>query len=199
MDKLSTLEQDIGLNFKGPIPGQSLTNSPAQKYPWESPPEFTNVTEAQMHLFAELTEKEKFIALTDALADKVPVDIIVRTILLDGFGKGLWTPDLFLLLIEPLAVIIMAIGERVGIDYVFQDGDQSEADEDDEAAQRKALSRLGQVEQTLKETIKNTSLDKQTEMLAKKVQKGLETIPEPLVESAKENIQSKSLLERTDG
>ena len=93
----------------------------------------------------------------------------------------------------------MAIGERVGIDYVFQDGDQSEADEDDEDAQRKALSKLGQVEQTLKETITNTSLDKQTEMLAKKVQKGLETIPEPLVESAKENIQSKSLLERTDG
>ena len=105
MDKLSTLEQDIGLNFKGPIPGQSLTNSPAQKYPWESPPEFTNVTEAQMHLFAELTEKEKFIALTDALADKVPVDIIVRTILLDGFGKGLWTPDLFLLLLYQLLLI----------------------------------------------------------------------------------------------
>ena len=71
----SQREIDRAQTFDRPIPGQSLTNSPDQKYPWETPPQFTNVTEAQLYLFAELTQKDRFVALTNALADKVPVDI----------------------------------------------------------------------------------------------------------------------------
>ena len=98
MAEISERELMAGQGFNGPVPGQSLTNSPDQKYPWESAPEFTNSTEAQLHLFAELTEKDRFVALTDALADGVPVDILTRTILFDGFSKGKWTADLLLLL-----------------------------------------------------------------------------------------------------
>ena len=36
-----------GLNFLGsmprPIPGQSLTNNPDNPYPWEQPPQFTEL------------------------------------------------------------------------------------------------------------------------------------------------------------
>jgi len=195
----SQREIDRAQTFDRPIPGQSLTNSPDQKYPWETPPQFTNVTEAQLYLFAELTQKDRFVALTNALADKVPVDILTRTILFEGFSRGLWSIDLLMLLIEPLAVIIMALGERVGIDYIFQDGDQDEPDENNEEGNVKGLKKLQEVEKSLKETIKNTSLDKNTQILATKIQEGLEKIPEPLIEAAQESIKSKSLLEKTDG
>ena len=75
-----------------------------------------------------------------------------RTILFDGFSKGKWTADLLLLLIEPLSVIIMALGERVGIDYVMDDDDINKADEDNVEGQQKALGKLHEVEKTLKET-----------------------------------------------
>ena len=196
MMKLSPEEIEATQGFNKPVPGQSLTNPPEQKYPWESPPEFTNVTEAQLYLLAELTEKERFVALTNALADQVPVDIITRTILFDGFSKGKWSTDLLLLLIEPLAVIVMALGERVGIDYVLEDGDQDEPEEDNVEGQQKALGKMTEVENQLKETIKNTPTDKRSELLAKEVQEGLENIPTPVVEEVKETIKQKSLLEK---
>ena len=37
---------DALVNSSRPIPGQSLTDSPDQSYPWESPPEFTNFQKA---------------------------------------------------------------------------------------------------------------------------------------------------------
>lgn len=196
MMKLSPEEIEATQGFNKPVPGQSLTNPPEQKYPWESPPEFTNVTEAQLYLLAELTEKERFVALTNALADQVPVDIITRTILFEGFSRGKWSADLLLLLIEPLAVIVMALGERVGIDYVLEDGDQDEPEEDNVEGQQKALGKMTEIENKLKETIKNTPTDKRSELLAKEVQEGLENIPTPVVEEVKETIKQKSLLEK---
>ena len=90
----------------------------------------------------------------------------------------------------------MALGERVGIDYVMDDDDINEADEDNVEGQQKALGKLHEVEKTLKETIKNKPLDKRSEVLATKVQTGLEELPEPIVEEVKESIKSKSLLEK---
>ena len=51
MERLPLEEYDpAGIEAIGkagrPIPGQSLTNSPDSKYPWEQPPQFTNFKEA---------------------------------------------------------------------------------------------------------------------------------------------------------
>jgi len=196
MNTLSPKEIAMAEGFNGPVPGQSLTNSPDQTYPWENPPKFTNVTEAQLHLLAMLTKKESFVSLTNALADRVPVDIITRTLLFDGFSKGKWSVDLLLLLIEPLAIIIMALGERVGIDYILEDGDQDEPEEDNVAGQKKAIGKIKEVEKQLKETIKKTPIDKRSELLAKEVQENLENVPTPVIEEVKETIKQKSLLEK---
>ena len=37
--------------FEAPIAGQSLTNAPDQKYPWESPPEFTSLEKLEKKYF----------------------------------------------------------------------------------------------------------------------------------------------------
>ena len=52
-------DADTLINYTGPVPGQSLTNSPNQKYPWESPPQLTNRREAELYVLEELTEKNR--------------------------------------------------------------------------------------------------------------------------------------------
>ena len=50
---------DALVNPSRPIPGQSLTDSPEQSYPWESPPEFTDFRQAFNYLAEELLEEIK--------------------------------------------------------------------------------------------------------------------------------------------
>ena len=58
-----------GLEFLGqmqrPIPGQSLTNSPDSPYPWEQPPEFTEIQPAIESLYISLTEDDAYEAIVD--------------------------------------------------------------------------------------------------------------------------------------
>ena len=43
--------------FEGPTPGQSLTNSPDNPYPWEKAPEITSVKVATEKIFFDLLKK----------------------------------------------------------------------------------------------------------------------------------------------
>lgn len=201
MEKISANEAIARGGFGAPVPGQSLTNSPSQKYPWEQAPEYTNVTQAQMYLFEKLTEKEVYLSVTDAISEGIPIDILTRTILFDGYSRGLWDADLMLLLIEPTAVILMALAERTGLDYVIEDGDQDEYDEEDVEAQKKGFDKMKNVASTVRGSITNKvkSVDKNSAALASQVQKGLDAIPQEIVDAAQENIKAKSLLEKDNG
>ena len=88
--KLTISDQDAQalMNYRGSIPGQSLTNSPDNSYPWENPPRFTNRREAEIFILEELTEKETFIALTDMIAEGITIEDIARTYLLSGYSRG---------------------------------------------------------------------------------------------------------------
>ena len=53
------LDELVSLSAQGrPIPGQSLTNNPDSKYPWESPPTLTNPREALDSIVAEIMQPE---------------------------------------------------------------------------------------------------------------------------------------------
>ena len=98
-----------------PIPGESLTNSPDAPYPWEQPTQFTELEPAIDALFIELTEPEAYHSIINLVDNKVPLGDITQIILTDGFQKGMWNPDLLLLLIEPTMYMIMALAEKAGI------------------------------------------------------------------------------------
>lgn len=198
MEQISPQELQAVNGFRGPIPGQSLTNSADQPYPWESPPKYNNVTQAQLFLLGHLTEKEMFMNITEAVSEGIPIDIITRTLLFDGYSNGLWDADLMMLLIEPTAIIVMALAERVGLDYVLFDGDQTEHDEEDVDVQREGFNKMKELEASLKESIRSKVGDKKSVALAQEVQRGLESIPQESVEAAQENLESKSLLEKED-
>ena len=118
--------------FERPIPGQSLTNDPDTKYPWEQPPMYTDIQSAVMSIVADSYEEETYKMVALSLADGMPVGNLAAMILQTGFQEGKWNPDLMMLLIEPTMYILAAIAEQCGIDYLLYEGDTFESYEEDE-------------------------------------------------------------------
>lgn len=135
-----------GLEFLGqmqrPIPGQSLTNSPDAPYPWEQPPEFTEIQPAIESLYVSLTEDDAYEAVVDLIdADNTIADA-AQVVLYAGFQEGLWNPDLMTLLIEPTMYLIMGLVERAGrLEYKI-DREPEVEDEEDKLQQVTAMEKL---------------------------------------------------------
>tara|TARA_R100000353_G_C6482442_1_gene189553 strand:+ start:472 stop:1071 length:600 start_codon:yes stop_codon:yes gene_type:complete len=123
---------DALVNSSRPIPGQSLTDSPEQSYPWESPPEYTDFREAFNYLAEELMEEETFVSLTVAMGQGVPVSDITLQLLQRGFQEGKWNPDMFMMLIEPTMYLLIALAEKAGIEPRLYGDEEDDLDEDDE-------------------------------------------------------------------
>jgi len=129
-------DQD-GLEFLAnngrPIPGSSLTNSPDTPYAWEQPPQFVELQPAIDALFLELTEPDAYHSTMDLVRNGMPVGDIAQVLLTDGFQKGMWNPDLLMLLLEPTMYMIIAFAEKAGIqDYITYEGEEDEPDEEEE-------------------------------------------------------------------
>ena len=132
--KPEDVDDFIRLNSKAkPIAGQSLTNSPDTPYAWEQPPQFVELQPAIDALFLELTEPDAYHSIMDLVRNGMPIGDIAQIILTDGFQKGMWNPDLLMLLIEPTMFMIIAFAEKAGIqDYITYEGEEEEPDDDDE-------------------------------------------------------------------
>jgi len=116
-----------------PIPGSSLTNNPDNPYPWEQAPKYVELQPAIDALFLELSEPEAFHSIMDLIRNDVPVGDVAQVVLTDGFQKGMWNPDLMLLLMEPTMYMIIAFAEKAGIqDYVTYEGERNEPKDEDE-------------------------------------------------------------------
>ena len=109
------------------IPGQSLTNDPANPAPYEKAPEITNVHEGTEYLFDFITEETVYASLMTGIDKGVPVMAIVQVLLFNEFQKGKWNPDLMLMLAEPCAYILIALAERLDLDIII-DNDEEEGD-----------------------------------------------------------------------
>ena len=109
------------------IPGQSLTNDPANPAPYEKAPEITNVHEGTIYLWDFITEETVYASLMTGIDKGVPVMAIVQVILFNEFQKGKWNPDLMLMLAEPCAYILIALAERLDLDIII-DNDEEEGD-----------------------------------------------------------------------
>jgi len=115
-----------------PIPGSSLTNSPETPYAWEQAPQFVELQPAMDALFLELTEPEAYHSTMDLVRNGMPIGDIAQVLLTDGFQKGMWNPDLLMLLVEPTMYMIIAFAEKADIqDYVTYEGEEEEPDDDE--------------------------------------------------------------------
>tara|TARA_R100001129_G_scaffold165451_1_gene132202 strand:+ start:460 stop:1197 length:738 start_codon:yes stop_codon:yes gene_type:complete len=114
------------------IPGQSLVNSPDQKYAWEQPPEYPNPKDALDYISSIILQKNAVKEIVQALAKGAAVGDIAMAILYTKFTEGKFNPDVLLLLAEPVMFLIMAIGEEANIKYNIEGDDLDEFDYDDE-------------------------------------------------------------------
>ena len=121
---------DIQANMGRSIPGQSITNDPENPAPYEQAPKFTTVNEASKYLWDFVTEERNYAAIMTGLNQGEPVMNFVRVILFNEFVQGTFNPDLMLIMAEPLAFMIIALGERLDIDMqITEDDDEDENEE----------------------------------------------------------------------
>ena len=189
--------------FNRPVPGQSLTNDPANKAPWESPPTFTTVQDATVAQVEDCFSEENFKMIALAFADDMPVGNLAAIILQEGFNKGAWNADLLMLLMEPLMYILMAIAEKCDIDYLLYEGDTYESYEDEdnpEEVVKNLKSMSGNIRENLAlKDLRPTQISEKS--VPKKVLQKIEQI-EPsqeilsLLERRKQEKQPESLLAR---
>jgi hypothetical protein len=131
-------------NTGRPIPGQSLTNSPDESYPWESPPEFTNFKDALEYITDKLLVEENYMPMMQSVSDGVPLSDITTQLLYVGFREGKWNPDLLLLLVEPVMYVLMALAEKADIQYVLY-GDEEEDEESETDLESKKAKNIQEV------------------------------------------------------
>jgi hypothetical protein len=129
-----------------PIPGSSLTNNPEEPLPFEGAPQFTKKKDALEEIFGNMIRPEVYPSVMEALAQGSTIMELTQVLLFEGFRQGKWNPDVFLMLIEPTAYIIMALAERADIDYKV---DNEVEDEDP-----------------------TTEVDRKFDQLSKKIKKG---------------------------
>jgi len=119
-----------GVNpFNAPIPGESLTTSPDMQKNWERPPRYTDPDDCIENIYLELTSDESLPELVNMINQGIPLDDLAQVILYKGYTEGLWTPDVQLLLIEPILYLLISIADYAGIkDYVLYEGEEDDPD-----------------------------------------------------------------------
>ena len=116
---------EVGVNpFNAPIPGESLTTSPDTPRAWERPPRYTDQEEAMMAVYMELTQQDTLTELINIINEGIALDEIAQIVLYKGYTRGLYTPDLMMLLAEPTLYLLVAIADYADIDdYVLYEGE----------------------------------------------------------------------------
>ena len=148
--------------FDAPIPGQSLTNSPDKPHAFERPPEFTSIDDLMLYFADILLEADTYTEMMKLLARGQTVDSLAQMILYTNFTEGKLTPDLMMLAYEPLVLFIMAMAERVNIEYEFDDDDVELEDLDAEET-----AKVGNVMQDITKMYKHSKQDADLEGMQK--------------------------------
>ena len=112
------------------IPGQSLTNSPDEPYPWEGPPQITSQKEAMNKIFLEIIKPENMETLGTAMSDGIPIAGLAEVLIKTSFQKGKINADLAVTLMEPTMYMLLSVAEKIGVDPVLSDDEEDDQGDD---------------------------------------------------------------------
>ena len=126
------------------IPGQSLTNSPENRYPWERPAEFSNPKDALNYVMTNMLKRDSISNIVTALGNGATVEDVTNFIVYNGFTKGKYTADTMLLIYEPIMYTIINIGESANLKYKLDDETGNDYDNEEEQKAEAVLTSLKQ-------------------------------------------------------
>ena len=173
---MATVEEEyskIQLGGNRPLAGQSLANDPESPAAYEQAPKYTSVHEASEYLWSSFIEPDTYVNLMQTVSDGVPIMDIAQIILFTEFEKGSWNPDLMMMLFEPVAYMIMALAERVGLEMTIYEGDLEDDDDEEDFAGTKVE------ESRIRALIANKNKGRIPEgVLTSKMQQSLESLPD---------------------
>jgi len=194
--ELNNMEGQIAMpQFEKPIPGSSLTSSVDNPKPFEQAPEITKQADGINYLFLKLTDEEQYPKVMSSIREGVPLSELAQLVLFEGFSQGKWNPDMVLLLFEPLIYMLMALSEKVQIEYVLYPNEEEDDRVLDEEQSVELLREIAEIasKQLGKRGTKVTSLPseiqerleefnpKDVNLLDKKEEKDIETIATPSI------------------
>jgi hypothetical protein len=117
--------------LSAPIPGQSFTDDPTQPNKWETPPEITDVEEGVLTIVHPIITDDEALGEFLRLAEGgIALEHMVTMATYTGFKEGKWTPDLMLLMQEPLIYYMIAICESAQIEYNLDEDDMNRTMQD---------------------------------------------------------------------
>ena len=126
-----------------PIPGQSLTQDPASRAPYETPPEFNDLQEFTEHTFQIISDPEQLPRFLNVLRKGVPVEYMAEKYLKQAVAKGKITPDLLISSVEPTIYLMMALGTYGGVDVVlYPEDDMIETADEGTNMYKRSISNL---------------------------------------------------------
>ena len=163
------------------VPGQSLTNSPDEKYQWEKAPEFTNPRETMLYVFETLTVPETTANILLSITNGVGIIDIASITLYSGFLEGKWNPDLMTILMEPTMYMIMALAEKANIKYILEAGDNDDEELDAETENKIYSDGIASLQEIKKQAVSKVNP---------------QTVPEEIKKMIEEKNIEPSLLER---
>lgn len=116
------MPRETDLSFDAPIPGMSLTTEPGNR-PWEQPPRFSDVEDVIEHYIDRIGDESRTDEMLTILEQKIPVNMLVDTLVSAGVMEGVHTVEAGLLAAPVISEYVQAVADIEGVDYVVSSED----------------------------------------------------------------------------
>jgi len=184
-------ELDLGTirtpDFEKPIPGQGLMSDPENPMAFEKPVAISTLSDGINKVFLTVTEEGSFKSILNSMKAGIAITELTHYLLFEGFRKGMWNPDLMLMLAEPVMFMLIAFAEKASIDYVLYEGEEEE--EEGELSDEEKIELNQRFTQIIEQQLRNGS---KVSTLPSEMQERLEELEIP------EQFKEKSLMEKTE-
>lgn len=123
MVMMSDVDPNQYNEFDAPIPGQSLASDKEMgSYPWENPPDFADPNDYyEFALDKLLADDSNLMNVVKLLEMQVPVNTVVDGILMNSFMMGQITPQVAIIVKQPLMEAIMLVAQEAGVQPLVSD------------------------------------------------------------------------------